>query len=151
MTCTCSLSHFPAGTSSVKSPTPAVRATLWHLCSIQSLETQCCIDPDLRRPGKLDPAPELNKRISWHSTDWWTCQAGHIAQSLGACSHQALASVQCQRIHRGDREYCGCFRESFHSDGCAELSSLLFESTFLHTSFWNMRPEYYYSCQNTPA
>lgn len=52
-----------------------------HL-NIQALEAQCCTEPDLYRAWKFDPAQELNKWISWHSTDWWTCRAGHQARNL---------------------------------------------------------------------
>lgn len=42
-----------------------------HLHSMQDLVLvkQCCVDPDLQRAEKFDPAQELNKRISWHSSE----------------------------------------------------------------------------------
>lgn len=130
-------------------PPLAFLATLRHLCSIQGLEAQCCIDPDLWRAGKLDPARELNKRISWHSTDWRTCKAGQIARALG-CAQIKLWYLRNASASTETTGNIVCVRrDSFHSDGCAELSSLLFESTFLHTYLWNMRQVYYYSCQNT--
>lgn len=37
---------------------------------VPAKQTQCCFNPDLQSTEKLDPAGELNKRISWNSTDW---------------------------------------------------------------------------------
>lgn len=66
---------------------------LVHTCisTRRASEAQCCTDPDLYTAWKFDPVRELNKWISWHSTDWWTCWAGHWARHL----YRSLLSLQC--------------------------------------------------------
>lgn len=69
--------------------------------------------------GKLDPARELNKRISWQS-DWWTCEAGQMFMVVG-CAHMKM----------------WCHGDCFHSEGRSDASSLLSAPTFLH--IWMIR------------
>ena len=64
----------------------------WHLHSIQTLVPRSCGDPDLWRAEKLDPAGELNKRISWHSAEWLTRGDGTDSQGLGVHSGQTVVS-----------------------------------------------------------
>lgn len=97
--------------------------------SVPTTQTQCCVDPDIWRAKKLDPARELNKRISRHSTDWLTWGPRGVLRPNCGLS-------QCQGIYTDD---CVCLEREFPFSRYAELSLLLFESTFLHTYLGNMR------------
>lgn len=108
-----------------------------HLHSMQDLVLvkQCCVDPDLQRAEKFDPAQELNKRISWHSSEW---RADRRTRQPGSSLAYSDLPADCFTLwplelpgHLQGRQ--GIRRDSFHLDRYAEMSSLLFELPLLHT------------------